>query len=226
MTPTPGHISRRYQRDQILGAMLTLDTLIEECILLHARPTLACSYCESLNTILEALDKLRDTASSHQRAFLVETMGRRSGYLALMAGIIGGAEVVMIPEIETSLEEVAAALNDAYVRGKTHAIVVIAEGASHRTTDVARFLEQHADGFQVRVTILGHLQRGGRPSAFDRLLSARLGVAAVELIVGGGSGVMVGLDGREVTSLPLEEVTLHPRQANLDYLRMMRILAR
>ncbi|MEP7359474.1 MAG: ATP-dependent 6-phosphofructokinase [Anaerolineales bacterium] len=180
----------------------------------------------ALNTIIEAIDKLRDTASSHQRAFVIETMGRGSGYLALMSGIIGGAEMVLIPEQEISAEEVAAAVSDAYVRGKTHAIIVVAEGASLHGQALVEQLDALNTGFQFRLTILGHVQRGGRPSAFDRLLAARFGVAAVERLLAGEHGVMLGLQGREIESTPLSEVCADKRRANLDYYRMARMLAK
>ena len=180
----------------------------------------------ALNTIIEAIDKLRDTASSHQRAFIVETMGRECGYLALMAGIIGGAEVVLIPEQETPPEEVAAAISDAYMRGKTHAIIVVAEGATLHASELMKQLDAMNTGFQFRVTILGHIQRGGRPSAFDRLLASRFGVAAVERLLAGEKGVMVGLQGREIATTPLEEVCREKRRANLEYYRMAKMLAK
>jgi 6-phosphofructokinase 1 len=180
----------------------------------------------ALNTIIEAIDKLRDTASSHQRAFVVETMGRHSGYLALIGGIIGGAELVLIPEQVISAEEVATAVSDAYVRGKTHAIIVVAEGASLHGQALIDSLDAMNTGFQFRLTILGHVQRGGRPTAFDRLLAARFGVAAVERLLASESGVMVGLRGREIETIPLTEACGTKRRANLDYYRMARMLAR
>lgn len=180
----------------------------------------------ALNTIIEAIDKLRDTASSHQRAFIIETMGRECGYLALMAGIIGGAEMVLIPEQATTAEEVAGAISDAYMRGKTHAIIVVAEGANMHGQALMERLEAMKTGFQFRLTILGHIQRGGRPSAFDRLLAARLGVTSVEALVKGERGVMVGLQGREILPTPLADVCTNKRQANLEYYRMARMLAK
>jgi 6-phosphofructokinase 1 len=180
----------------------------------------------ALNTIIEAIDKLRDTASSHQRAFIIETMGRENGYLALMAGIIGGAEMVLIPEQEASAEEVAAAVSDAYVRGKTHAIIVVAEGASLHGQALMERLNAMNTGFQFRLTILGHIQRGGRPTAFDRLLAARFGVATVERLLAGEHGVMVGLQGREIATIALADVCANKRRANLEYYRMARMLAK
>ena len=143
-----------------------------------------------------------------------------------MAGIIGGAEMVLIPEQETTAEEVAAAISDAYMRGKTHAIIVVAEGATMHGQALMQSLEAMKTGFQFRLTILGHIQRGGRPSAFDRLLAARFGVTAVETLMKGERGVMVGLQGREISATPLAEVCTHTRQANLEYYRMARMLAK
>lgn len=180
----------------------------------------------ALNTIMDAVDKLRDTASSHNRAFLIETMGRGCGYLAVMAGITCGAEMVLIPEEDTSLEEVASAIEDAYRRGKTHAIIVVAEGYKMGAQELATSLEQMDIGFHTRVTILGHIQRGGRPTAFDRLLASRMGKHAVEVLLAGQSDVMVGLQGREIVTVPLEEVISKNRSANLEYFEMAKMLAR
>jgi 6-phosphofructokinase 1 len=180
----------------------------------------------ALNTIIEAIDKLRDTASSHQRAFVIETMGRDSGYLALISGIIGGAELVLIPEQEITAEDVAAAVSDAYVRGKTHAIIVVAEGAALHGQALIEQLDAMNTGFQFRLTILGHVQRGGRPTAFDRLLAARFGVNAVERLQAGEHGVMVGLQGREIGVTPFTDVCTVKRRANLEYYRMARMLAK
>lgn len=180
----------------------------------------------AMNTIMEAVDKLRDTASSHQRAFLIETMGRNSGYLAVMAGIVCGAEMVLIPEAPSTVEEVAAAVENAYMRGKTHAIIIIAEGANIHTTDLAAAFDKMDVGFKTRMSILGHIQRGGSPTAYDRLLASRMGVRAVEALMEGTYGVMTGLKGRGVEFIPLKDVVSNKRQVNEDYYRMAKILAR
>ncbi len=180
----------------------------------------------AMNTIMEAVDKLRDTASSHHRAFLIETMGRNCGYLAAMTGVVCGAEVVLIPEVPITIEEVGKAIEDAYMRGKAHAIIINAEGSGHRTTDLAKALDDMDVGFKTRVTILGHIQRGGSPTAYDRLLASRMGYKAVEALLNGKSGVMTGLKGRGVDYVPLEDVVSHKRTANLEYYEMTKTLAR
>jgi len=180
----------------------------------------------ALNTIMDAVDRLRDTASSHNRAFLIETMGRGCGYLAVMAGIICGAEMVLIPEVETKVEEVIAAVEDAYRRGKAHAIILVAEGASIKIHDLAQAIDQADVGFKTRITILGHIQRGGSPTAYDRLLASRMGFKAVETLLAGEHGVMVGLKGRLMETVPLSQVIEHQRAVNMEYYQMARILAR
>lgn len=180
----------------------------------------------ALNTIMDAVDKLRDTASSHNRAFLVETMGRGCGYLAVMAGIVCGAEMVLIPEVETKVEEVIAAVEDAYRRGKAHAIILVAEGAAIKIHDLARAIDEADVGFKTRITILGHIQRGGSPTAYDRLLASRMGVKAVETLLAGEHGVMIGLKGRLMETVPLTQVIEHQRAINMEYYQMARILAR
>jgi 6-phosphofructokinase 1 len=170
----------------------------------------------ALNIALEAIDRLKTTASSHQRAFLVEVMGRNCGYLALMAGIAGGAEVVVIPEIEVPPEKVAQDLRLAYERGKLHALAVVAEGARHDATALAGYFREHQEriGFEVRATILGHVQRGGVPTAYDRLLATRLAAGATEALAHGESGVLVGMLAGEVATTPLAEVA--GKQKSID----------
>lgn len=180
----------------------------------------------AMNTIMDAVDKLRDTASSHGRVFLVETMGRSSGYLAVMAGIVSGAEIVLIPERTVTLEEIAKAVESAYLRGKTHAFIINAEGSGHKTDELAKSLEDMDVGFQTRVTILGHIQRGGSPTAYDRLLASRMGVKAVDALMAGMSGVMTGLQGRGIDYIPLEEVIAGKREVNMEYYEMVGLLAR
>lgn len=180
----------------------------------------------ALNIALEAIDRLKITASSHQRAFLIEVMGRDCGYLALMASIAGGAEAVVIPEVDTDPEEIAQRLVRAYERGKAHAIVVVAEGAKYNATKLEAYFEQHRErlGFDLRVTILGHVQRGGDPGAYDRILASRLGAGAVEALERGEYGVLVGMMKSQVTTTPLEEVVNNKKQIDLKLFELAKML--
>ena len=180
----------------------------------------------ALNIALEAIDRLKVTGSSHQRAFLIEVMGRNCGYLALMSAIAGGAETVVIPEVETDPEETAQILIKAYERGKSHAIVVVAEGAKYNAIKLAEFFEKHQDriGFALRVSILGHIQRGGIPSASDRILGSRLGAGAVECLAKGEYGVLVGWVNGKVQASPLAEVIGKARQIDLELFELARKL--
>ena len=182
----------------------------------------------ALNIVLEAIDRIRDTASSLERAFLVQTMGRECGYLALMAGIAGGVEMICIPEIPFELQEVIEVIKSAYLRGKDHCIIVVAEGADYDAAQIEEYLRQRQNetGFVVRTTILGHVQRGGSPSAFDRILAARMGQAAVECLLGGDEGVMVGLQGSEIVPTPLEEVVSSTKQLDLSLYKTSKIMER
>jgi 6-phosphofructokinase 1 len=180
----------------------------------------------ALNVALEAIDRLRVTATAHHRAFLVEVMGRECGYLALMAGIAGGAEVVVIPEVDMQPDEVAAEIRDMYERGKSHAIVVAAEGIRGGTAALARRLADADIGFALRTTTLGHVQRGGTPSAFDRLLGTRLGASAVQHIAAGTTGVLVGLQGGTIVPIALDEVVTTRRTLDPALLDLGRVLAR
>ncbi len=182
----------------------------------------------ALDVALEAIDRLKVTASSHQRAFLVEVMGRDCGYLALMAGIAGGAEAIVIPEVETDPEAVAAELRAAYERGKAHALVVVAEGAQYNAEGLARYFQEHRErlGFELRVTTLGHVQRGGAPGAFDRLLATRSGAAATEHLARSEHGVLIGLLKGEIVATPLAEVVANKKPLDLRLLELARVLAK
>jgi 6-phosphofructokinase 1 len=156
----------------------------------------------------------------------VETMGRDSGYLAVMAAIVCGAEVALIPEVPITADEVAATVEEAYKRGKTHAIIINAEGSGIRTTDLAQRIDDLDVGFKTRMTILGHIQRGGSPTAYDRLLASRMGVKAVEALIEGTHGVMTGLKGKGVDFIPLLDVITNKRKVNMEYFHMAKVLAR
>ncbi len=180
----------------------------------------------ALNIALEAIDRIKTTASSHQRAFLIEVMGRGCGYLALMAGIAGGAEFTVIPEVECNPEEIAQILQSAYERGKEHAIVVVAEGAQYNAQRLDEYFKEHRErlGFDLRVTILGHVQRGGNPSAFDRILASRSGVAAVESIARGKYGVLVGWVNNQIKTMPLDEVVAHKKVLDPALIELAHVL--
>jgi 6-phosphofructokinase 1 len=179
----------------------------------------------AINTIMDAVDKLRDTAASHRRAFLIETMGRNCGYLATMTGIVCGAEVVLIPEVPITVDDVGKAIQDAYRRGKNHAIVINSEGSGHDTANLAKALDEMNVGFTTRVTILGHIQRGGSATAFDRVLASRMGSKAVDALLAGKSGVMTALNGNRIEYVPLKDVIGNKRIVALKHYEMSKVLS-
>jgi 6-phosphofructokinase 1 len=180
----------------------------------------------ALNTIIEAIDRLRDTASSHERVFLVEVMGRQCGYLAITAGLVTGAEFVLVPEVKVTIEELGEHIEAAYMKGKSHAMVIVAEGSNLSTLEIEKYLNQHDIGFEVRASILGHIQRGGRPTGFDRLLATRFGVEAVDALRDDKSGVMAALEGSAIVRRELEEVIGKQRPLNPHYDELAEILTR
>ncbi|MDX1993891.1 MAG: ATP-dependent 6-phosphofructokinase [bacterium] len=185
----------------------------------------------ALNIALEAIDRLKVTASSHLRAFMVEVMGRDCGYLALISGIAGGAEAIVIPEYDTTPERVAEILEAAYHRGKTHGLVVVAEGAKNDADVLEKYFIDHAEdvGFEVRVTKLGHVQRGGTPTVSDRILGTRLGAGAVEELARGNSGILVGVQGGSTGKLittPHEEIAGKHRPVDPALMELAEVLAR
>src|SRR5215207_4421353 len=179
----------------------------------------------ALNTALEAIDRIKDTASSHQRAHVVEVMGRRCGYLALMSAIAGGAEAVLVPEFEPRREEIMRAFQKSWEQGKPHFIVVVAEGAPLSAEEFHEFVNEAGGGVESRITVLGHVQRGGSPTAFDRILASRMGTAAVKALSEGASGVMVGSSGRRMELVPLNEVVGRSRPLDPDLYEMAEVLA-
>jgi 6-phosphofructokinase 1 len=181
----------------------------------------------ALNVALEAIDRIKVTASSHERAFLVEVMGRNCGYLALISGIAGGAECIVLPETPTVPESVACELRAAYERGKAHAIVVVAEGACYNAEALTRYFAEHRErlGFELRVVKLGHVQRGGTPGVFDRLLATRMGAAATECIARDEFGILMGLAKGEIVSTPLAQVVGKKKTLDPHLLNLARVLA-
>jgi len=182
----------------------------------------------ALNVALEAIDRIKVTASSHERAFLVEVMGRECGYLALISGIAGGAECIVLPEKQIDPESVACDLRAAYERGKAHAIVVVAEGACYNAEALTHYFQEHRErlGFELRVVKLGHVQRGGRPGVFDRLLATRMGAAATECIARNEFGVLVGLVGGQIATTPLAEVVGKRKKLDQHLLNLAEVLAK
>ncbi len=181
----------------------------------------------ALNVALEAIDRIKITASSHHRAFLVEVMGRKCGYLALAAGIAGGAEAIVMPEIEMEPEVVVDLFREAYNRGKAHAIGVVAEGARFSAQTLADYCKAHKErlGFDLRVITLGHVQRGGAPGAFDRLLATRFGVTAIEFLDQEVQGVLVGLQKGQVVCTPFAMIAGKTKGIDQSLVRMVGLLA-
>lgn len=181
----------------------------------------------AINVALEAIDRLKVTAESHGRAFLVEVMGRKCGYVALMAGIAGGAEVVVIPEREIPPDEVARQLREARELGKTHALVVVAEGARNNAQALVEYFQEHPEGagFNLRATILGHVQRGANPTATDRMLATRLGEGAVRALLRGERAVLTGISGNKVVTTPLDEVVGRTKGIDLRLFELAGIMA-
>jgi len=172
----------------------------------------------ALNNILYAVDCIKDTASSHARAFVIEVMGRNSGYLASIAAIATGAEFALIPEREFDLTDICHQLRRRYEEGRDNAIIILAEGVAHGQ-EIADAIKD-AIGFETRVTVLGHYQRGGAPSSFDRLLASRFGKRAMELLVSGVKGVMVGLSSNELVATPLESVIKGEKRPKEELLQL------
>jgi 6-phosphofructokinase 1 len=183
-------------------------------------------YDTALNTVIEAIDKIRDTAISHNRLFFVEVMGRDAGHIALNAGIGAGAEEVLIPEENLGLERLLDSLKRSEKSGKSSSIVVVAEGdkTGRNVFEIAEYVEKNMPYYDVRVSVLGHMQRGGSPSCFDRVLASRMGVYAVESLLQGKSNVMVGVKNEQMILSPLEKAIKGKSEINRDLIRVSDIL--
>jgi len=184
-------------------------------------------YDTALNTVVEVIDKIRDTASSHNRLFFVEVMGRDAGHIALNAGIGAGAEEILIPEEDMGLDRLVDSLKKSKASGKSSSIVVIAEGdrIGKSAFELKDYFDQNMPEYDVRVSILGHMQRGGAPSCFDRVLASRLGVKAVETLLEGNSNYMVGLLKDEVVLTPLEQAVKGKSQIDQELIRVSDIVS-
>lgn len=163
-------------------------------------------YDTALNTVVEAIDKIRDTASSHNRLFLVEVMGRDAGAIALNSGIGAGAEEILIPEEDNGVERLLESLRRSRKSGKTSSIIVVAEGdkSGKNIFELAEHIEQNLENYEIRVSVLGHIQRGGAPSCFDRVLASKLGVGAVDAILRGERNIMIGINHQKVITVSLK----------------------
>ncbi|HXK88633.1 MAG TPA: 6-phosphofructokinase [Thermosynergistes sp.] len=180
-------------------------------------------YDTAVNTALEAVKKLRDTASSHDRLFIIEVMGRNSGFIALQVALAGGAECVLLPEVPFDVEKVCQKLNYAKRRGKTHSLIIVAEGVMSAQELAGKILD--TGGYESRITVLGHIQRGGSPTAFDAVLGSRLGAHAVEALLEGKSGVMAGVTCGQVTTCPLPETWENKKRPDLSLLELLNALS-
>lgn len=177
----------------------------------------------ALHTVIDAIDKIRDTATSHERTFIIEVMGRHAGDIALWAGLAGGAETIVIPEIGYKIEDVVGRIKSGQKRGKKHTIIVLAEGVSSGV-DFAKLIEKEA-GLETRVSVLGHIQRGGTPTAFDRVLSSRLGGRAVELLMEGKAGRAVGMEKNQIVDYSFDEVFSIPHKIDESMYRLSQELS-
>jgi 6-phosphofructokinase 1 len=184
-------------------------------------------YDTALNTVIEVIDKIRDTASSHNRLFFVEVMGRDAGHIALNAGIGAGAEEILIPEENLGLDRLLESLEKSKSSGKSSSIVVISEGdkMGKNVFELKDYVEANMPEYEVRVSVLGHMQRGGSPSCFDRVLASRLGVKAVESLLEGKSNFMVGILGDKITLTPLEQAIKGNTEIDKELLRVSDIMS-
>ena len=184
-------------------------------------------YDTAINTVIQVIDKIRDTAISHNRLFFIEVMGRDAGHIALHSGIGAGAEEILIPEEDRGLKKLLNSLKKSEKTGKASSIVVVAEGdkTGKNVFELASYVEKNLPDYEVRVSVLGHMQRGGAPTCFDRVLASRMGVFAVESLLAGKSSVMVGIENNQLKLTPLQNVTKIKSATNKDLLRLTDILS-
>jgi 6-phosphofructokinase 1 len=186
----------------------------------------AIGYDTAINTAVDAIDKIRDTADSHERLFFVEVMGRDAGFIALRSGIAGGAEAILVPEDEASIDRLIKTLERGWRRNKTSSIVVVAEaGRVGRSMEIEKEVNKRFSHYETRVVILGHMQRGGTPTTMDRVLASTLGVAAVEALIAGENKVMAGVVNKQVVFTPFEKATKHHLTISSELMRIAEILS-
>jgi 6-phosphofructokinase 1 len=177
----------------------------------------------AVNTAVEAIDKIRDTASSHERTYVIEVMGRDTGNIALWSGMCSGAESIILPEVDPDIEDVVDRIKQGFQRGKTHSIILVAEGAG-QGGEIAKAIKEKT-GFDTKVIVLGHLLRGGSPSAYDRMISSQMGAKAVDLLVEGEKGVMVGLKNGRLIHIPFEEAMKDKHTIDLSIYHLAKSLS-
>lgn len=183
-------------------------------------------YDTALNTIMEAVDKLRDTASSHERLFFVEVMGNTAGYLALNGAIATGSEAAIIPEMETEVDQLGELINHGFRKSKNSAIVLVAENPkTGGAMGLAERVKKEFPQYEARVTILGHIQRGGSPTAMDRILASRMGEAAIEALMEGQRNVMIGIRNGQIDYVPFTKAIKHDKRINRDDIDLVKILS-
>ena len=218
-TFTGGMVFQKEHKVPVIGIPGTIDNDI-------SGTTSTIGYDTALNTVIGAIDKIRDTAISHNRLFFVEVMGRDAGHIALNAGIGAGAEEILIPEEDMGLDRLLESLKRSEKTGKQSSIVVIAEGdkTGKNVFEIASYVEQNMPYYEVRVSVLGHMQRGGTPSCYDRVLASRMGVHAVESIIDGKTNMMVGLMHEKMTLYPLQDAIKGKSKISKDLIRVSDIL--
>ncbi|MCD8508665.1 MAG: 6-phosphofructokinase [Bacillus sp. (in: Bacteria)] len=177
----------------------------------------------ALNTVIDAIDKIRDTATSHERTYVIEVMGRDAGDIALWSGLADGAESILIPEEAYSMDDIVARLRKGHERGKKHSIIIVAEGAGSGV-DIGREIKERTN-LETRVTVLGHIQRGGSPTAADRVLASRLGAYAVELLINGEAGIMVGIEQNKLVSHKIEEALANKHKVDESMYKLSKELS-
>jgi len=190
--------------------------------------TYTLGFDTALNTVVDCIDKIRDTASSHNRLFFVEVMGRDVGHIALNAGVGAGAEEILIPEENLGLERLLESLKRSEASGKSSSIVVVAEGentAGKNVFQLKEYVEEHIPKYDVRVSVLGHMQRGGAPSCFDRVLASRMGVRAVEALLEGNSTLMVGIQDHKITLTPISDAIKGHTKIDKELIRVSDIMS-
>ena len=183
-------------------------------------------YDTALNTVMDAIDKIRDSAISHDRLFFVEVMGKDAGYIALRSGIAIGAQEILIPEVNTKINDLIDSLKNSKKSGKTSSIIVVAEGykPGKNVYQIADEIQEKLPNYQVRVSVLGHIQRGGRPSCYDRVLGTKMGVKAVELLKNAKTGIMVGTQHGKIVTVPLKKAISEKTKIDKDLLRISKIM--